>query len=56
MKGLTKEHLCTTCGRENNMGIHLGRGEGEAGWRWGKGEKAGTTVTAKTIKIKLKKN
>ena len=31
---------------DNNMQVDLGKGEGEAGWRWGKGEKPGTTITA----------
>ena len=31
---------------DSNMGIDLGSEEGEAGWRWGKEEKAGTAVIA----------
>ena len=31
---------------DNNTGADLGRGKGEAGWRWGKGEKSGATVVA----------
>ena len=38
----------------DNMGMGLGWREGGAGWRQGQGEKAGTTETAYTIKIKLK--
>ena len=30
--------------KDNNMGIDLGRREGGAGWRWERGEKAGTTA------------
>ena len=44
VKGLTKEHWCTTHGHDNDVGIDLGKGEGGAGWRWRRGEKAGTTV------------
>ena len=29
--------------------------EGQAGWRWGEGEKSGTTVIVKKIKYKNKK-
>lgn len=36
-------------------GIGLGGREGKAPWRWEEGEKAGTTVTASTTKIKFKK-
>ena len=39
---------------DNNMGIGLGRGEGEAGQRWGKREKVGTTIIAYN-KNKIKK-
>ena len=44
VKGLTKEHSCTTIDTDNN-GDLLGEGDGEAGYRWGKGEKAGKIVT-----------
>ena len=37
------------------MGIDLGRKDVGAGGMWGKGEKGGTTVSASTIKIKIKK-
>ena len=31
---------------DNNIGTDLGSRKGEAGWKWGKGETAGITVTA----------
>ena len=49
VKVLTKENLYTTHG--HNVGpvlggeIDVGRGDSGAGWRWGKGEKVGTTAT-----------
>ena len=42
-------------GTNNNMGTGMGRGEDGAGRRWGKGEKAGTTVNSINNKTKTKK-
>ena len=44
--GLTKERLCKTVDRDDNMRMGLGWGEDGAGSRWGKGEKVGTTVNS----------
>ena len=54
VKRLNKEHSGTTHGHGQQYGV--GREEGEAGWRWGKREKARITIIAQTIKIKLKSN
>ena len=35
---------------DNNMGIDLESGDSGVGWKWGKVDKAGRTVTAYMIK------
>lgn len=49
--GLTKNVCAQHLEGATELRIGLRRGEGGVGWRWGKREKAGTALVAKTIKI-----
>lgn len=54
-KGLTREHLRVTHDWDKDTGIDLGREEGGAGWRLGRGEEAKSGNNCNCINNNLKK-